>query len=134
MHALASGRLGLVQGLCPQVGKGEGRGRREGQVAGATQEVILIVLASRIGSPLVPALVQHFKHYVHPPTSFVLQGRAKYSPAGTSQQGAANQPIALSEPVHHAACGFSSTYSPNRVLSPQKTDGNSTGEEGEAVQ
>jgi hypothetical protein len=117
----------------PRWGREEGRGRGEGQVAGATQEVIPIVPASRIESPSVPALVQHFEHYVHPPTSFVLQGRAKYSLAGTSQQGTANQPIALSEPVCHAARGFSSTYSPDRVLSLQEADGNSTGE-GEAVQ
>ncbi len=121
------------RGCSPGWGRGEGRGHGEGQVAGATQEVIPIVPASRIGSPSVPALVQHFKHYVHPPASFILQGRAKYSPAGTSQQGTANQPIALSEPVRCAARGFSSTYSPNRVSSPQETDGNSTGE-GEAVQ
>jgi hypothetical protein len=53
---MASGRLGLVQGLYPRVAKRRGQGRGEGQVAGATQEVIPIVLASKIGSPLVPAL------------------------------------------------------------------------------
>ncbi len=93
------------------------------------QEVIPI----RSRTPLVTALVQHFEHYVHPSTSFAFLGRAECPPAGTSQQSTANQSVALSEPVRHAIHGFSSTYSPDRVSSPQETDGDSTGE-GEAEQ
>jgi hypothetical protein len=91
------------------------------------------VIPLRSRTPLVTALVQHFEHYVHPSTSFAFQGRAECPPAGTSQQSAANQSVALSEPVCRAVHGFSTTYSPNRVSSPQETDGNSTGE-GEAEQ
>jgi hypothetical protein len=93
------------------------------------QEVIPI----RSRTPLVTAIVQHFEHYVHPSMSFAFQGRAKCPPAGTSQQSAANQSVALSEPIRRAVRRFSSTYSPNRLSSPQETDGNSTGE-GEAEQ
>jgi hypothetical protein len=93
------------------------------------QEVIPI----RSRTPSVTALVQHFEHYVHPSMSFAFQGRAECPPAGTSQQSPADQSVAPSEPVRHAVHGFSSTYSPDRVLSPQETDGNSTGE-GEAEQ
>jgi hypothetical protein len=91
------------------------------------QEVIPI----RSRTPLVKAPVQHFEHYVHPSTSFAFQGRAEWPPAGTSQQSTANQSVALSEPVCHAVRRFSSTYSPDRVSSPQEMDGDSTGE-GEA--
>jgi hypothetical protein len=88
------------------------------------QEVIPI----RSRTPLVTALVQHFEHYVHPSTSFAFQGRAECPPAGISQQRTADQSVALSELVRCAVRGFSSTYSPDRISSPQEMDGDSTGE------
>ena len=86
------------------------------------------VIPLRSRTPLVTALVQHFEHYVHPSTSFAFQGRAECPPAGTSQQSAADQSVALSDLVRRAVRGFSSTFSPDHVSSPRETDGDSTGE------
>jgi hypothetical protein len=80
------------------------------------------VIPIRSRTPSVAALVQHFEHYVHPSTSFAFQGRAECPPAGTSQQSAANQSVAISELVCCTVRGFSSTYSPDHVSSPQPVE------------